>query len=118
MQWGSRILIEFMHISSLLKILHHLTYFFPASTFFWAASCLSASYHRQQMEGTYNLSLSGLELFLRSLELFLLPLSDVLTLFSLFSLAVWLAHTTQLKGTAWRWVVGVSDVVRRNDMEM
>ena len=76
----------FMHISSLLKILHRLTYFFPASTFFWAASCLSAPYHRQQMGGTYNLSLSGLEFLLGSLELFLFPLSDVLTLLGLFSL--------------------------------
>jgi len=39
------------------------------------------------MRETYNLSLSGLELLLGSLELFLFPLSDVLTLFSLFSLA-------------------------------
>jgi hypothetical protein len=47
---------------------------------------------RQQMGGTYNLSLSGLELLLGSLELFLFPLSDVLTLFSLFSLAGLLAR--------------------------
>jgi len=40
------------------------------------------------MEKTYNLSLSGLELLLGSLELFLFPLSDVLTLLGLFSLAV------------------------------
>jgi len=78
----------FMHISSLLNIHHLSNYFFPASTFFWAASCLSASVHRSNWNGgTYNLSLSGLELLLGSLELFLLPLSDVLTLFSLFSLA-------------------------------
>jgi hypothetical protein len=99
MQWRRRRLIVFMHISSLLKIPHHLTYFFPASTFFWAASCLSAPYHRQQMGGTYNLSLSGLELLLGSLELFLLPLSDVLTLLGLFSLAVLLArhYTTDVR---------------------
>jgi hypothetical protein len=71
-----------------------------------------------EIGGTYNLSLSGLELLLGSLELLLLPLSDVLTLFSLFSLAVLLAHTTQLKRTSWRCVVGVSDVICRDDMEM
>ena len=67
---------------------------------------------------TYNLSLSGLELLLGSLELFLFPLSDVLTLFSLFSLAGLLAHTTQLKRMAWKWMVGVSDIVFQDEMEM
>jgi hypothetical protein len=78
-----------MHISSLSKILHHSIYFFPASTFFWAASCLlDLQSPRLKWKSTYDLSLSGLELLLGSLELFLFPLSDVLTLFSLFSLAV------------------------------
>ena len=54
------------------------------------------------MGGTYNLSLSGFELLLGSLELFLFPLSDVLTLFSLFSLAVLLALYTVVVGGAWR----------------
>jgi len=36
---------------------------------------------------TYNLSLSGLELFLGFLELFLFSLSDVLAFLGLFSLA-------------------------------
>jgi len=67
---------------------------------------------------TYNLSLSGLELLLGSLELFLFPLSDVLTLFSLFSLAGLLAHTRKRRGKAWKGVVGVSDIVFQDDMEM
>jgi len=67
---------------------------------------------------TYNLSLSGLELLLGSLELFLFPLSDVLTLFSLFSLAGLLAHTIERKGNAWKWMVGMNDNVFQDNMEM
>jgi len=53
---------------------------------------------------TYNLSLSGLELLLGSLELFLFPLSDVLTLLGLFSLAVLSAwHYALMCEKNWRY---------------